>query len=426
MKVYRFDNILLKSGWTEEIYITVDDEKIIQRIDTSLPDEEIFPKEGYLIPGFQNAHSHAFQYSMAGLNEGLSPEAKSDDFWSWRENMYAIALKISPEELEQVATDLYIEMIRHGYTHVAEFHYLHHDFEGNPYENLSEMSDRLMNASVAAGISLTIIPMFYQVGGFNSEAGPKQRRFISQTVDEYLNLFNEVQKASQNYNNVNVGIGVHSLRAVKPEDIISLFKKAPADIPKHLHISEQVQEVQDCVSHLGKRPVEWLLENVNLDENFHLVHATHINSEELDGLIKTKANVVLCPSTEGNLGDGLFPLLEFYKKGGKFSIGTDSHIGLSPMEELRWLDYTVRLIEKSRNPLCLNAGDLSGDILYHMAYQTGLKAMGIEQEDYFEVGKKLKGYLITKDNSLFKNKPLEHVLGTLIYSAGPEHLERLI
>ncbi len=426
MKVYRFDNILLKTGWTEEIYITVDDEKVIQKIETTLPEEEIFPKEGYLIPGFQNAHSHAFQYAMAGINEGLSPEAKSDDFWSWRENMYSIALKISPEELEQVATDLYIEMVRHGYTHVAEFHYLHHDFEGNPYENLSEMSERLMNASVAAGISLTIIPMFYQVGGFNLDANPKQRRFISQTVDEYLNLFEEVQKASENYNNVNVGIGVHSLRAVKPEDIISLFKKAPADIPKHLHISEQEQEVRDCVSHLGKRPVEWLLENVNLDENFHLVHATHINKEELEGIIKTGANIVLCPSTEGNLGDGLFPLLEFFKKGGEFSIGTDSHIGLSPMEELRWLDYTVRLIEKSRNPLCLNAGDYSGDILYHMAYQTGLKAMGVTKEDYFEVGEKLKGYLITKDNTLFKNKPIEHVLGTLIYSGGPEHLERLI
>lgn len=426
MKVYRFENILLKNGWTDEVYISVDDERNIIKIDKDLPEEEIFPKEGYLIPGFQNAHSHAFQYAMAGINEGLSAEAKSDDFWSWRENMYSIALKIGPEELKQVATELYIEMVRHGYTNVAEFHYLHHDFEGNPYENLSEMSERLMNASVAAGISLTLIPMFYQVGGFNSEASPKQRRFISQTVDEYLELFNKVQKASENYNTVTVGIGVHSLRAVKPEDIISLFKKAPADVPKHLHISEQEQEVQDCVSHLGKRPVQWLLENVNLDESFHLVHATHINTEELDGLIKSRANIILCPSTEGNLGDGLFPLLEYYKKGGKFSIGTDSHIGLCPMEELRWLDYTVRLIEKTRNPLCLNAGDYSGDILYHMTYQTGLKAMGIESQDYFEVGSKLKGYLIKKDNSLFKNKPIEHVLGALIYSAGPEHLERLI
>jgi formiminoglutamate deiminase len=425
MKIYRFDNILLKNGWTDEVFISVDDENVIKKIQNEKPEEEFFPKEGYLIPGFQNAHSHAFQYAMAGINEGLSPDTNSDNFWSWRENMYTLALKIGPEELEKIATELYIEMVRHGYTHVAEFHYLHHDFEGNPYEKLSEMSERLMNASVAAGISLTIIPIFYQTGGFNSEPNPRQRRFISSSVEEYLNLFNEVQKASENYLNVNVGIGIHSLRAVKPEDIITLFKKAPKDIPKHLHISEQEQEVQDCVSHLGKRPVEWLLENVNLDETFHLVHATHINEDEIDGLVKARANVVLCPSTEANLGDGIFPLLEFFKKGGKFSIGTDSHIGLSPMEELRWLDYTVRLIKKTRNPICLNTGDYSGDILFHMTYQTGLKAMGIKQDDYFEVGKKLKGYLIKKTNTLFKNKPLEHILGTLIYSAGPEHIEKL-
>lgn len=424
MKVYRFEHILLKNGFTEEVYITVDDNNIILKIETEKPEEDVFPKEGHLIPGFLNAHSHSFQYAMAGLNEGLSEEAKEDDFWSWRENMYSLALKLEPEDLERVATELYIEMVRHGYTHVAEFHYLHHDTEGNPYENLSEMSERLMNAAVNAGMNLTIIPMFYQMGGFNLEANEKQRRFISKSVDEYLELFEAVRSASENYDNVKIGIGVHSLRAVKPEDVITLFKKAPADIPKHLHISEQEVEVRDCVSHLGKRPVEWLLENVNLDENFHLIHATHINAEEIKGIIDSKANIVLCPSTEGNLGDGLFPLLEYYKQGGRFSIGTDSHIGLNPMEELRWLDYGVRLSEKKRNPLCLNPGDHSGDILYHTTYQTGLKAMGLELDDYFVVGAKLKGYLIKKDNTLFRDKPIDRVLGTLIYSAGPEHLER--
>lgn len=425
MKVYRFDNILQKEGWLGESYITVDENNIIEKIESEKPEEDIFPKEGYLFPGFQNAHSHSFQYQMAGLNEALSSDAKEDDFWSWRENMYSLALSIEPDELEKIATELYIEMRRHGYTHVAEFHYLHHDTEGNPYENLSEMSERLMNASVAAGINLTIIPMFYQVGGFNLEANERQRRFLSENVEKYLELFNAVKEASKNYENVNIGLGVHSLRAVKPEDIITLFKKAPKDVPKHLHISEQEQEVRDSVSHLGKRPIEWLIENVNLDESFHLVHATHINEEEMKALVDSKANIVLCPSTEGNLGDGLFPLLDYFKLGGHFSIGTDSHIGLSPMEELRWLDYGVRLIHKKRNPLCLNEGDHSGDILFHETYQTGLKAMGLSVENYFEVGKKLNGYLIKTENPLFKDKPVEHILGTLIYSAGPEHIEKI-
>lgn len=425
MKTFKFENILQKSGWTQENFITIDDDKIITAISNEAPEGEIFPKDGYLIPGFLNAHSHAFQYAMAGMNENLSTEADSDDFWSWRENMYSLALNISPEEMEATATKLYCEMVRHGYTHVAEFHYLHHDKDGQPYKNLSEMSERLMNAATNAGIALTIVPMFYQVGGFNLEANERQRRFISKTLDEYLELFEAVKKAAENYVDVNVGIGVHSLRAVKPEDIINLFNKAPAGTPKHLHISEQIAEVQDCVSHLGKRPVEWLLENVKLSDEFHLVHATHLNEEELVNLTKTKANVILCPSTEANLGDGLFPLLNFFKLGGSFSIGTDSHIGLSPMEELRWLDYGVRLIEKKRNPLALNGGDSSADILYHMTFNTGMKAMGKDCKDYFEIGQKLRGCLIKKENPLFENKALEHVLGSLIYSAGPEHLERI-
>lgn len=424
MKTYQFKSILQKDGWTEETYITIDENKIITSISTEKPEEEYSPKEGLLIPGFQNAHSHAFQYAMAGLNENISAESESDDFWSWRENMYSLALNMTPEKMEETATKLYCEMVRHGYTHVAEFHYLHHDKDGSHYKNLSEMSERLMNAATNAGIALTIIPMFYQMGGFNLEPNERQRRFISKTLDDYLELFEAVRKASENYKDVTVGIGVHSLRAVKSEDIINLFKKAPEGVPKHIHISEQTAEVQDCVSHLGKRPVEWLTENVNLNEEFHLVHATHLNDAEVTAITNSKANVVLCPSTEANLGDGLFPLLSFYNQGGTFSIGTDSHVGLSPMEELRWLDYGVRLIERKRNPLA-KGGESSADILYHMTYKTGLAAMGKATSEYFQVGEKLRGRLIRTNTPLFEGKPLEHILGTLIYSAGPEHIERI-
>lgn len=422
MKIYQFQNILQKDGWTGEVYITVGEDKKITAIEKEKPEGEIFPQSGALIPGFKNAHSHAFQFAMAGLNESIPTEADGDDFWSWRENMYSLALELSPDEMQKIATDLYTEMRRYGYSHVAEFHYLHHDKEGNPYSNMSEMGERLMVAAATAGIKLTLIPMFYQMGGFNLDPNPKQRRFLSKTLDDYLELLESTKESAKKYDDIIIGAGVHSLRAVKTDDIIELFKTIKKDnIPKHLHISEQVKEVVDCMSHLKKRPVQWLCENIPMDENFNLVHATHLVSSEIDDIIKSKANVVLCPSTEANLGDGLFPLLEFHQKGGRFSIGTDSHVGLSPMEELRWLDYGVRLTEMKRNPLC-KGGESSGEILFHEVQETGLKSMGLSSENYFVVGEKLQGVLINTDHVLFENKPDSALINTLIYSAGREHI----
>ncbi|MBK25677.1 MAG: formimidoylglutamate deiminase [Halobacteriovorax sp.] len=422
MKTYLIKKLLQKDGWKNELYITVDENNLITELSNEKPEGEFFPMDGYLIPGFKNAHSHAFQYAMGGLNESIPESAEGDDFWSWRENMYSLALSISPDELQEIATNLYMEMRRHGYTHVAEFHYLHHDTEGLPYKNPAEMSERLMVAANQAGLALTLVPIFYQMGGFNLEPNERQRRFISKDVDSYLELYEEIKKSAEKFNNVIVGAGVHSLRAVKNEDIIKLFKKLPSGIPKHIHISEQIMEVRDCVSHLGKRPVEWLCENVKLNEEFHLVHSTHINDEELKMIIDAKANVVLCPSTEANLGDGLFPLKDFHLAGGNYSIGTDSHIGLSPMEELRWMEYGVRLIEKKRNPLC-KPGENSADLIFHKTQEAGLMAMGRSANDYFEVGNNFGGLLIQTDNPLFKDKPEEAILSTLIYSAGPEHLK---
>ncbi len=422
MKTYLLKKVLQKDGWHKNSYITVDDNQLILEISTEKPEAEVFPLEGYLIPGFKNSHSHAFQYAMAGLNESIPDSADGDDFWSWRENMYSLALSISPEELQEIATNLYMEMRRHGYSHVAEFHYLHHDTEGLPYKNPAEMSERLMVAANQAGLSLTLIPIFYQMGGFNSDPNDRQRRFICKDVDSYLELVEEIKKSAESFDNVIVGAGVHSLRAVKSEDIIRLFKKLPSGIPKHIHISEQIKEVQDCVSHLGQRPVEWLCENVNLDEDYHLVHSTHINEDELKKIIDSKANVILCPSTEANLGDGLFPLKDFHHGGGSYSIGTDSHIGLSPMEELRWMEYGVRLIERKRNPLC-GPGENSAELIFHKSQKAGLMAMGRTTQDYFEVGQKFGGLLIQEDNPLFKDKPEESILSTLIYSAGPEHIK---
>jgi formimidoylglutamate deiminase len=280
---------------------------------------------------------------------------------------------------------LYAEMVRHGYTHVAEFHYVHHDPEGKPYANLAEMGERLVSAAARTGIQLTLIPIFYQKGGFGKAPNPGQRRFISPDETSYLHLLDASEKACTHYAGARVGIGMHSMRGVEPELIARLANEGPQDLPFHIHVSEQKKEIEDSLSYLGKRPVEWLLDKIDLNPRYHLVHATHLTADETEKLAKSKANVVLCPSTEGNLGDGIFPLKAYQDFGGQWSIGTDSHIGLNPFEELRLLDYGQRLVTHQRNTFAGIHGD-SGLFAFDMALRAGRKAMHNFAETYFEVG----------------------------------------
>ena len=263
---------------------------------------------------------------MAGLAELHQSSETPDDFWSWRTAMYNLALTVSPEQLEAIAAMVYAEMVRHGYTAVVEFHYLHHDKSGKPYSNLAELGERLISAAKKAGIHITLVPMFYQQGGFGKPAEDKQRRFISKTIDAYYNLLESSIQSSKHYNNAKVGIGIHSLRAVKGEDIKTVCNNLKNDIPFHIHVSEQLKEIKDCLSFYGKRPVQWLMDNCNLNDNYHLVHATHLDDNEIKGIAKSRANVVLCPSTEGNLGDGLFRFNEFLKIHPGCMIGIPAHI----------------------------------------------------------------------------------------------------
>ncbi|MCJ7466203.1 MAG: formimidoylglutamate deiminase, partial [Maribacter sp.] len=339
MKVYHFKGLLQHTGWLKNASVTINLEGIITNISSFDPtNTSLDIINGFALPGFQNAHSHAFQYAMAGLAEKHGVRGGQDDFWGWREAMYQLALGVDPDQMEAIATMLYAELVRHGYTNVAEFHYLHHDKNGRPYANRAEMGSRLIAAAKTAGIGITLIPIFYQKGGFGQEPNERQRRFISRTVDDYLRLLEASQNACKHYRDAKIGMGVHSLRGVEPSDIIEITKSGPQDIPFHMHVSEQLKEIADSLQYLGKRPVEWLLQNIDLSDRYHLIHATHLTDQETIGLAKSKAHVVLCPSTEGNLGDGLFPLRRYQKEGGNWSIGTDSHIGLNPLEELRILD----------------------------------------------------------------------------------------
>jgi len=413
LKYFQFIGLLQNEGWISPSYVGIDGNGNVQYLSNKAPEQSVALEyvHGYALPGFQNAHSHAFQYAMAGMAEKHKP-GSNDDFWSWREAMYACALSMDPDEMQSVAEMLYAEMLRKGYTHVAEFHYLHHDKDGKPYDNLSEMGLRLVEAAAFAGIKITLVPVFYQKGGFGKDPQPRQRRFISKTVDEYFYLLDDSAEAIKNKPHAKLGFSVHSLRAVDAKDIITTFNQGPKNIPFHLHAAEQLKEVEDCVAHLKQRPIEWLLNNLSVNERFHIVHCTHMNESEVTQLAKSKANAVLCPGTEGNLGDGIFRLTEFAANGGSWSIGTDSHISLNPVEDFRWLDYAQRFTSHKRNTF-----DDGATILVNKTIHAGRKAMGFEMTNYFEKGKPLDAVVYDAKSPLFSHSKIAHILPAIIYTA---------
>jgi len=414
MKYFSLKGLWQTNQWLMPAYVGVDEKGTIQHLSSEAPKEAIAVEaiDGFALPGFQNAHSHAFQFAMAGMAE-VHPVGIDDDFWTWREAMYQCALSVSPEEVEAIATMLYAEMLRHGYTQVAEFHYLHHEKDGKPYSNVAEMGERLISAAKTAGIKITLVPVFYQQGGFGLDSQPRQRRFISKTTDDYFKLLDASSQVIKQYENASLGFSVHSLRAVNLEDIKTAFHEGPKHLPFHIHVSEQKKEVADCLAYCSQRPMQWLLENLPVDSNFHLVHSTHLDDWELEHLAKSGASVVLCPSTEGNLGDGIFRMKEYVKLGGKWSIGTDSHIGLNPFEEFRMIDYRQRLITNLRSTISGNAGGY----LVNESVQSGRKAMGISTDQSFSIGKPFDALIVKASDPLLENAALENLMATIVYTA---------
>ncbi|MBK7128956.1 MAG: formimidoylglutamate deiminase [Crocinitomicaceae bacterium] len=418
MVTYKFSGLLQNDGWLIPAYVSVDDQgKIISISNQPITTPVDFDLNVYALPGFQNAHSHAFQYAMAGLAEIHSTTQTPDDFWSWREAMYQVALKVNPDHVESIATMLYSEMIRHGYTHVAEFHYLHHDQNGKPYDHLAEMGERLVSAAKNAGIGITLLPVFYQRGGFGKPATENQRRFISTDAQKYFTLLEKSTAVCKHYQHAQTGIAMHSLRGVEPEIVKEIALQSSSEIPFHIHISEQLSEVESSLSYLGKRPVEWMLENCNLKSHFHLVHATHLTQNEVEGIANSGAHVVLCPSTEGNLGDGIFPFIDFRNANGKWSIGTDSHIGLNPFEELRLLDYGQRLISHKRNTFYSREQGDAGMFALHAVTAGGRKAMNQNDAVFFKEGNFLDTVLISADSPLVCSSSVKNLLSTIVYSS---------
>ena len=414
LKYFLFSSLLQKEGWLSPAYVGVDEHGIIRYLSNEAPTDAAAMEavQGFALPGFQNAHSHAFQYAMAGLAEN-HPVGTDDDFWTWREAMYQCALSVNPEQAGAIATIVYAEMLRVGYTHVAEFHYLHHDKDGKPYAQLAEMGERMVAAAKTAGIKITLVPVFYQKGGFGMDPQSRQRRFISKTVDDYFKLLEASASVIKTYQNASLGFSVHSLRAVDLKDVKTAFQQGPKALPFHIHVSEQKKEVSDCLAHCGNRPMQWLFDNLRVDDRFHLVYSTHLDDNELSLLAKSGANVVLCPSTEGNLGDGIFRMKEYVKLGGRWCIGTDSHIGLNPLEEFRMIDYRQRLVTNQRNTF---DGDAATYII-HEEIESGRRAMGMKSKNHFEIGNPFDAIVYNSQSHLLAETSERNRLATLLFTS---------
>ena len=373
----------VQGAWTQDVLLTVAPNGTWQSIQPQATPAQragATPLSGPVLPGLVNAHSHAFQRAIVGLTERRSLGAgASDDFWSWRDRMYSAANRVTPGQLEAIATQLYAELLAGGYTQVCEFQYLHNDLDGAPYARPVEMSLALVRAAQRTGIGLTLLPTLYMRSGFTASGlRTDQRRFAS-TPDSVMRVVEDVQRQTAPDQRINCGVAVHSLRAASPEALLELAASAQKKgLPVHIHVAEQTQEVADCVGHTGQRPIEWLLDHAEVDARWNLVHATHTTPAELQGVQACGASIVLCPATEANLGDGVFDLPAYAATGGKWSIGSDSHVTRQWAEELRLLEYSQRLTRRQRN---IAAGALghesSAAALFEAALAGGTAACGL-------------------------------------------------
>jgi formimidoylglutamate deiminase len=361
---------LLPDGWAKNVRIAWTDRSIAEVTPHAMQQSHDEVHE-LILPAMANLHSHAFQRAMAGLAEKRG--ATEDSFWSWRSVMYEFALKMSPDDIEAIAAQAYIEMLEHGFTRVGEFHYLHHDRDGRPYSNIAEHAARIAAASSFSGIGLTLLPVFYAHAGFGGlppHAG--QRRFIN-SLGQYEKLWNASVTIVANLPGAEIGLAPHSLRAVTPDELQVLISLAQ-ERPIHIHVAEQTQEVDDCQAWSGKRPVEWLLDNATVSSNWCLIHATHMTGAETRRLALTGAVAGLCPITEANLGDGIFPADDFVLHSGTFGIGSDSNVQISVSAELRQLEYSQRLNRRARNVLA-KPDTSNGRFIYERALQGSAQAL---------------------------------------------------
>ena len=366
-----FESALLPSGWARGVRLTASAGRI-EQLSTDTQPQPGDERHAIALPGLPNVHSHAFQRGLAGLTERRA--AGEDSFWSWRELMYRFVERIGPEELEAISALCFAEMLEAGFTHVGEFHYLHHDRDGRPFADRGELARRIAAAATHSGIGLTLLPVFYAHGGFGgAPPAPRQKRFVND-VEGFARILEACERATQPLAQASVGVAPHSLRAVTPQELAAIVELGRGRVV-HLHIAEQVREVEECQAWSGRRPIEWLLDSQPVGARWCLVHATHATATELEGIAACGAVAGLCPITESSLGDGIFAAADFGARGGRFGVGSDSNIQLDAAAELRTLEYSQRLARRARNVLAAGTDASTGRTLFEGALAGGWQAL---------------------------------------------------
>lgn len=416
----------LPAGWANNVVISVDSKGWIVDIETDCKDNSAIQLNGPILPGMSNLHSHAFQRAMAGLAERSTGE--KDSFWTWREIMYSFLQKLTPEDLQTIAAQLYVEMLKAGFTAVGEFHYLHHQSNGKPYEERALTSHHIIAAAKETGIAITHLPVLYAHSGFDGkELLESQKRFQNDTK-EILNIIESLNSVYRDDPQVTIGLAHHSLRAVTPlmlQEATDGMRAMNAKAPIHIHIAEQLKEVDDCLAWSGQRPVEWLMNHIDVDANWCLVHATHLSDIELQRLANSDAIAGLCPTTEANLGDGIFNLPDYMRAQGVFGIGSDSHCSVSVIEELRLLEYGQRLLRRER-AVAKKTGETSiGKSLYTEAMKGGVQALS-RSAGSLEVGKRADFIALDPENPALLYKEADLIFDALIFAGNVNPIRHVV
>jgi formiminoglutamate deiminase len=367
-----FEDALAGDTWVHGVRCTIAGGRILH-VACGVAPEPDDERHGLGLPGLPNVHSHTFQRAMAGLSERRGTGA--DSFWTWRETMYRFLERLTPEDVEAIAAQAFVEMLEAGFTRVGEFHYLHHAPDGAPYENLAETASRLMSAAAHTGIGLTLLPCFYAHGDFGgAPALPAQRRFLND-VDRFARLLEASRHLARRVAGMSVGIAPHSLRAVAPDELRAVIAM-DTDGPIHIHVAEQLKEVEASRAWSGRPPVAWLIDHAPVDHRWCLIHATHASPAELVAIAERGAVVGLCPISESNLGDGIFDATTFRSAGGRIAVGTDANVSIDGAGELRTLEYGQRLVHRARNVLAAGPGASTGRSLFDAVTTAGAQALG--------------------------------------------------
>lgn len=411
------EHVLLPDGWVTDVTLGINRNGLIDSIERGVACGPGSTKlSGPVVPALQNLHSHAFQRAMAGLAEQAG--SSDDSFWTWRETMYRLVGQMSPDDVEAVATKLYSELLKGGFGQVAEFHYFHHALTEVGSSDGFQMSMRILRSAETAGIGLTHLPVFYAHAGFGGLAPhPGQRPFLH-SVDSFLALLDRLAPACE-ATDARLGLAIHSLRAATPDEMRAVLSAERTGGPIHIHVAEQEREVEDCLAWSGRRPVSYLLDEFAVDERWCLIHATHMAAEETTRLAKSGAVAGLCPATEANLGDGIYPATEFMAQGGRTGIGTDSHVATSVAEELRLLEYGQRLRDRRRNRLVSGSGASVGRTLLDASLSGGAQAAGFRTSG-LRVGARADLVVLDGANPFIAAAKNDQILDRWIFALGRE------